>query len=358
MAKKRRWILGGLVVVAALVFVGQQYQAQIGEALFARAVEQRAGRDVTAGMADGLHVALCGTGSPLPNADRAGACTAIIAGKRIFVVDAGEGGARNISMMGIPNGRIERLFLTHFHSDHIDGMGPMMLLRWTGSSATAPLPVHGPEGVAAVIAGFNAVYAQDNQYRTAHHGAAIAPPSGAGARAIPFALTGDSAVVFDDGGVKVTAFRVDHDPVVPAVGYRFDYKGRSVVISGDTAKSMNLENVAKGADLLLHEALQPRLVAKMTAALEKRSLENTAKITRDIIDYHASPEDAAQSAARAGVRELVFTHIVPPVPVRFFYPAFVGRSADSFDGKIVVAEDGMLFSLPAGGSAIEQQKLM
>jgi ribonuclease Z len=358
MAKKWRWIWGGAVLAAALLFAGRQYQAEIGEAIFARAVGERAGRDVTTGLADGLHVALCGTGSPLPNADRAGACTVIIAGKRIFVVDAGEGGARNISMMGIPNGKIERLLLTHFHSDHIDGMGPMMLLRWTGSSATTPLPVHGPEGVEAVIAGFNAAYAQDNGYRTAHHGAAITPPSGAGALAVPFAMAGDSAVVFDDGGVKITAFRVDHTPVSPAVGYRFDYKGRSVVISGDTAKSANLEKVAKDADLLLHEALQPRLVEKMTAALEKRGAESTAKITRDILDYHASPEEAAQSAARAGVRELVFTHIVPPMPVRFFYPAFVGRSADSFDGKIVVGEDGMMISLPAGSEAIERQTLM
>lgn len=358
MKKTVKWGLV-LATVTGLAALGvRQYQAEIGASLFARAADSRAGRDITATLPDGLHVGLCGTGSPLPNADRAGACTVVIAGKRIFVVDAGEGGARNISMMGIPNGRIEGLFLTHFHSDHMDGMGPMMLLRWTGAAAASPLPVHGPTGVEAVIAGFNAAYAQDNGYRTAHHGADIAPPSGAGALAVPFAMTGENALVLDEGGLKITAFAVDHEPVAPAVGYRFDYKGRSVVISGDTAKSATLERVAKGADLLLHEALQPKLVGKMTDALDRKGIRNTAKITRDILDYHASPEEAAESASKAGVRQLVMTHIVPPIPSPFFYPAFLGSAPERFKGEIVVGEDGMLFVMPAGSKAIERQQLM
>src|SRR3546814_10277528 len=99
----------------------------------------------------------------------------------MFVVDAGEGAARNIAQMGLPNGKIRALFLTHYHSDHIDGLGPMMLLRWTASGNTAPLPVYGPDGVEAVIGGFNAAYAADNRYRTAHHGAVVTPPAAAGA---------------------------------------------------------------------------------------------------------------------------------------------------------------------------------
>lgn len=358
MKKSAKWLvaIAGLVGIAALGV--KQFQSDIGIGLFGRAVDSRVGRDITKALPDGLHVGLCGTGSPLPNADRAGACTVVIAGKMLFVVDAGEGGARNISLMGIPNGNIEGLFLTHFHSDHMDGLGPMMLLRWTGSAATAPLPVHGPAGVEAVIAGFNAAYAQDNQYRTAHHGPDITPPTGAGAIAVPFALPESSAVVLEKDGLKVTAFRVDHEPVSPAVGYRFDYKGRSVVVSGDTAKSANLEIAAKGSDLLLHEALQPKLVRKMTEALSRKGQKNTAKITQDILDYHASPEDAADSARRAGVRQLVLTHIVPPVPSRFFNPAFLGDAPKGFGGKIVVGEDGMLFSLPANSKAIESQQLM
>jgi ribonuclease Z len=349
-------IFAMLAIVAALGV--KAFQAQIGQAVFERAVTARVGVDATASLPDGLHIGLCGTGSPLPNAERAGACNVVIAGTRVFVVDAGEGGARNIQLMGIAPGRIERLFLTHFHSDHIDGLGPMMLLRWTGASATTPLPVHGPAGVEAVIGGFNAAYATDNGYRVAHHSAAIVPPSGAGATAMPFTMQDGSAVVFNDGGVKVTAFKVDHDPVSPAVGYRFDYKGRSVVISGDTAKSASLVAASKDANLLVHEALQPKMVAAMTRALDAKGVKNTAKITRDILDYHASPEEAAETAKAAGVKQLVLSHIVPPVPSAFFYPAFLGDAPKRFSGPIVVGEDGMLFSLPVGSKEIKQTELL
>ncbi|MBK6719649.1 MAG: MBL fold metallo-hydrolase [Sphingomonadales bacterium] len=106
----------------------------------------------------------------------------------MFLIDAGEGSARNIALMGLPLARLEGVFLTHFHSDHIDGMGPVMLMRWTGASSQLPLPVRGPTGVERVIAGFSQAYAIDYGYRTGHHGPSIAPPTGAGAIAFPFAL--------------------------------------------------------------------------------------------------------------------------------------------------------------------------
>ena len=158
------------------------------------------------------------------------------------------------------------------------------------------------------------------------------------------------------GGLTITAFPVDHDPVKPSVGYRFDYKGRSLVITGDTARSASAERAAKGADMLVHDALQPQLVASITAGLEQAGQANTAKITRDILDYHASPEDAAKSAQVAGVRQLVLTHLVPPIPNVFFYPAFLGDAASHFDGPITVGEDGMVFSLPPGTTRIALDK--
>ena len=352
--------VAGVALVAALAVKSQQ--ARIGSALFERAVGERVGRDATAGLPDGLHVALCGTGSPLPNPARAGPCNVVIAGRHVFVVDIGEGGGRNINLMGIPPGRIERVFLTHFHSDHIDGMGPLMMVRWTSGTNTSPLPVHGATGVEDVIAGFNAAYRIDNGYRTGHHGAAIAPPGGAGATAVPFTLpeagAGDTVVVLEEDGLKVTAIRVDHGPVEPAVGYRFDYKGRSLVISGDTKKSPALIAAAKGADLLVHEALQPRLVRTMTAALAAKGSKNMAQITRDILNYHTTPEEAAEVARAAGVDELVLSHIVPSIPGKFFYPAFLGDAASRFGGPIVIGEDGMMLSLPAGKSTITQASLM
>ena len=354
------FVIAGLLLAAGIAIKSQQ--ARIGSAMFERAVGERVGRDATAGLVDGLHVALCGTGSPLPNPERAGACNVVIAGKHIFVVDIGEGGGRNINMMGIPLGRIEGVFLTHFHSDHIDGFGPLMLGRWTGGPNKSPLPVHGATGVDQVVAGFNEAYSIDNGYRTGHHGPAIAPPTGAGATAIPFALPeegkGDTVVVLEEDDLKVTAIRVDHGPVKPAVGYRFDYKGRSLVISGDTSKSTSLIAAARGADLLVHEALQPRLVRMMTAALEKKGQRKLAQITRDILNYHTSPEEAAEVAKAAGVKELVLSHIVPSIPSKFFYPAFLGDAAARFGGPVIVGEDGMMFSLPAGNSEITRSKLM
>jgi ribonuclease Z len=236
-----------------------------------------------------------------------------------------------------------------------------MLGRWTSGTNSAPLPVHGPTGVADVVAGFNAAYKIDNGYRTGHHGPAIAPPSGAGAVAMAFALPdvgkGDIVVVLEEDGLKITAIRVDHGPVKPAVGYRFDYKGRSLVISGDTAKSASLTAASKGADLLVHEALQPKLVAMMTTGLEAKGIRAMAQITRDIVNYHSSPEEAAESAKAAGVKQLVLSHIVPSIPSKFFYPAFLGDAAKRYDGPIIMGEDGMLFSLPAGGATISQTML-
>lgn len=349
----------GLVAVVAFALVALiAFQRPIGSWLFQRGIEQNLGRNTLAGIEDGLHVGLCGTGSPMPNIDRAGPCNIVIAGDQAFVVDIGEGGGRNLALMGFNAGDLDGVFLTHFHSDHIDGLGPLQLFHWTRGSNTAPLPVYGPSGVEAVIDGFNAAYATDDAYRTAHHGEDVAPSSGGGSEARPFEMTGDSAVVLEQGDLKVTAFKVPHDPVDPAVGYRFDYKGRSLCISGDTEKSANLERVCKGADLIVHEALQMEMVSEMEEMLTAQGVDSGAKIMLDIRDYHASPQDAAESAQAAGAQMLVLSHLIPPLPSAYLYPAFLGDAPDRFDGKLVVGEDGMLFSMPDGSDAIEQRELM
>jgi ribonuclease Z len=348
-----------LMAVAALLVVAvaavMLFQRQAGERLFARGAAMRVA-DGGLRLDDGLHLILCGTGSPLPNPARAGPCNVVIAGDQAFVVDIGEGGARNLNLIGFAIPSLDGVLLTHFHSDHIDGLGPLALFYWTQGSATAPLPLIGPQGVESVAEGFNAAYRIDHGYRVAHHGPDIVPPSGGGVSAQPFTIDAAPVLVLERGGLRITAFPVDHDPVKPAVGYRFDYKGRSLVISGDTARSPSVERAAKGADLLVHDALQPRLVAGLTDALEQAGQANTAKITRDILDYHASPEDAARSAKVAGVRQLVLTHLVPPIPNAFFYPAFLGDAGKHFGGPITVGEDGMVFSLAPGSETITRDK--
>jgi ribonuclease Z len=346
-------LIAGLGLLAAFVF-----QGPIGMRIFERAVAQRLGVVTVPGLEDGLHVGLCGTGSPLPNVDRAGPCNLVVAGDRVFIVDIGEGGARNLTLMGVNPAAIDGLLLTHFHSDHIDGLGPLMLNHWVRDGSTQPLNVHGPTGVEQVVDGFNAAYAADDTYRTAHHGEEVAPSSRGGAVAHPFEMTADKVTIVRDAALTITAFTVDHAPVAPAVGYRFDYKGRSLCISGDTAKSANLEKVCLGVDILVHEALQPAMVTQMQAAMEARGNTIAARIFIDIPDYHTSPEQAAQSAQVAGAGTLVLSHLVPPLPSDYLYTAFLGDAPARFDGPIVVGEDGMLFSLQANDTGVDQRSLM
>lgn len=337
---------GALGVVLLLVLM------LAGERLVLSAVRQQVDRTLSGEafreMSGGLGVLVCGAGSPMPDPQRAGPCLAVIAGERIMVVDVGSGSARRLAPAGIPIGRVEDVFITHFHSDHIDGLGELALQRWAGGSRTSPLPVHGPAGIEQVVAGFNQAYAQDFTYRIAHHGEKVIPPGGAGSVAKPFALPaeGEGVVVLEEGGLKVTAFAVPHPPIVPAVGYRFDYGGRSVVISGDTAKSATVQKFAAGADVLFHEALNPELVGLITASAEKAGAASLAQITRDILDYHTTPVEAAQVAQAAGVKHLVLYHLVPALPARPLERVFVKGVKDAYDGEVTVARDGTWIFLP------------
>jgi ribonuclease Z len=236
----------------------------------------------------------------------------------------------------------------------------MLLQRWVNGSNDTPTPLYGPDGVEEIAAGINAAYRQDDLYRVAHHGEQIVPPSGSGAAAKPFRQPepGEGVVIVEDGDLTITAFRVDHEPVDPAVGYRFDYKDRSVVLSGDTKKSPNLEQFAEGTDLLVHEALAPQLVAVMTSGAEAAGRPNLAKITRDILDYHATPVEAAESAQTAGAKHLLFYHIVPPLLLAPMEGIFVEGVSDAYDGPFTVGRDGTLIQLEAGTPHIEVEELL
>ncbi len=349
--------LGVVGLVAVATVCAFLFQRQIGEAMFRQAVEENVGRDRAAELPDGLHVFVCGSGSPMPDALRAGPCVGVVAGNHVVVVDAGSGGPRRLARMGFPTGRIEKVYLTHLHSDHIDALGELMLQAWVGGSRKQALPIAGPQGVDEVVAGFNGAYRTDSTYRTAHHGADIADPAGFGgvAEVIPApSAFGKATVIHDQDGVKITVIGVHHAPVEPAFGYRFDYKGRSVVISGDTIYSPELVAAAKDADVLLHEALQPVMVAQMRDAAATKGQPHIAKVMGDILDYHASPEDAARAATAANVKALVLYHIAPPLPSSLMDPAFLGDAPANYKGPIRVAEDGLLISLPAGGDLIQQ----
>ncbi len=356
----KRLILALLVLVGLGVAAVMLFRETLGERLFDRAIEQAFARDLLGGLEDGLHVALCGSGSPLPDPSRAGPCTAVIAGDRIFIVDIGGGAVRNLGRMGIPMANVEGLIITHFHSDHIDGMGEMLLQRWAGGGHDSPLPVHGADGVEAIVDGTNMAYAADVQYRIAHHGAATMPPNGAGGVARPFEMTAEDqqAVILDQDGLKITVFRVNHEPVDPAFGVRFDYRDRSAVISGDTEKDDRVADMCNGCDLLVHEVLNKEMVGKMQAAADKAGNKRIAKIASDIPDYHASPVETAEIATQGKAKMLAFTHIVPAVPISYLNSYYLKGVSDAYDGPVVMGEDGMLFSLPANKNSIEQDDLL
>ncbi len=341
-------VVGACLTIAAVT--AYALRGRIAMVLMERIYAHAIGADPYAGLPDALSVGLCGAGSPMPDPTRAGPCVAVLAGRRLFVVDIGDGGTKNLSLMNLPPARVEAIFLTHFHSDHIGGLGELMLQRWGGGANMAPVPVYGPTGVDQVVNGFMAAYQLDEGYRVAHHGVKVMPPTGFGGTPHPFAADrfGPDVVLVDDGGLKVTAFPVDHRPVEPAVGYRFDYKGRSVVISGDTAPSARLEAAAHGADLLAHEGLSPRLVAVQHNAAVAAGRANLAAITHDILSYHTTPEQAAAIAERAGVRYLLFEHIIPPLPFEALEGPWLGRTREIFHGAVRVGHDGDFVTLPVG----------
>jgi len=199
----------GLIAILVLVLAASQtFKAQIGERIFAKAVSENFGTNSLADLPEGLHVILIGTGSPLADPTRAGPSTAVIAGKRVFIIDSGGGAVRKMGEIGLSPAAAERVLLTHFHSDHIDGLGEFMLQRWAGGGHSKPLPIHGPAGVADVVNGLNAAYTQDRDYRVAHHGADIVPPSGFGGAPMEI----EAGIVMEQSGLKITAFAVSRRP--------------------------------------------------------------------------------------------------------------------------------------------------
>lgn len=358
---KRKTLIVVMVVLGVVITALTLGQRWIGDRVFNAAVERQAGIDRTADLPDGLHAYVCGSGSPLPDAERAGPCIAVLAGQRGYIFDAGSGAIRKLGRMGFPMDRLDATFLTHLHSDHLDGLGELMLQAWIAGGRSQPLPIYGPAGTDLVVAGFMQAYDRDRGYRIAHHGPEVARPGGFGgeARLISIDETGDNdIVVLDENGVTLRALAVDHAPVDNALAYRIDYKGRSIVISGDTKYGPALAEFAKGSDVIFHDALNPQMVSRLGKALARRGNLDAAKIMADIPDYHTSPEDAARLAQSAGAKALVLYHLVPAPPARIVERAFLGDAPGLFDGRLELAEDGMLVSLPAASQQVSFNELL
>ncbi|SEH73675.1 ribonuclease Z [Mycolicibacterium rutilum] len=244
-----------------------------------------------------IEVTLLGTGSPIPDARRAGPSTLVRAGGQTFLVDCGRGVQQRLTAAGAGAGGLTALLLTHLHSDHIADLGDVIITRWvsTFTPDPAPLPIIGPPGTAEVVDATLKAFGFDIGYRIAHHADLNAPPP-----VQVFEYT--DGEVWNSGGVTIRVGPTDHRPVAPTIGFRVEHADASVVLAGDTVPCDSLDELATGAGALVHTVIRKDLIDKMPM-----------QRIRDICDYHSSVEEAAETAARAGVGILVLTHYVPAI---------------------------------------------
>ena len=345
-----------IVLVAVLfpIFEGKLYTVAITWSL-----QFLAGRTPTQFSEDDLHVVFCGTGGPLLDANRAGPCTAIIAGGEIIIVDAGPGSWETIARLGLDVQKISSVFLTHLHSDHIGELGELFTMSWT-MGRKKPLNVYGPNGTEIIVQGYDSIYQFDITYRIAHHGEDYLNHEGRktiGHNIFTDRVTKDFSFEFTSGLV-VTAFDVNHEPVIPAFGYRFDYKGASVVISGDTAYSENLIKHSQNVDIIIHDMLNDAILKLLIPVLSSSGKPSTAKIMTDVLEYHASIEDTLNIANRTNTRVLVCSHLL------FMQNWFIERWLylnffKNWEGKsdVIFAHDGLTIKIDTKSREISSEKL-
>lgn len=304
---------------------------------------------------DGLKVIFCGTSGPLPVAGRAKPCTAVQAGGALYLVDIGPEATENLVSWRLPLATAKAVFVTHLHSDHIGDLGEFNMQSWV-AGRPAPLAVVGPEGVAKLAKGFNLAYENDHLFRKAHHErGAFKFGLAEGllqAKTVAIAKPDGATRAWTDGDLTVTAIRVHHDPIDPAFAYRFDYRGRSVVVSGDTVRWEPLAAAAKGVDVLIHEAQNNAMTLQMSRGLAAMGNARMSSLMADTVTYHTEPVEAADLARTAGVKALVLSHLTQ-AGLPFFTPEAFAKGMDA-GGKLDwrLASDGMTIELPANSEEV------
>ena len=279
-----------------------------------------------------IEITLLGTGSPIPDPDRAGPSTLVRAGGQALLVDCGRGVLQRAAAVGVGAAGLSALLLTHLHSDHIGDLGDLLITRWISTFAPdpAPLPIIGPPGTAETVEATLQAFRHDIGYRIAHHADLNAPPS------VEVHEHTDGPV-WDRDGVSIRVAATDHRPVAPTIGFRIEYDGASVVLAGDTVPCATLDALAAGADALVHTVIRKDIVANIP---QQRLL--------DICDYHSSVQEAAATAARANVGTLVMTHYVPAL-VPGQEEQWRALAAGEFGGRVELGDD--LHRVEVGGAS-------
>ena len=282
-----------------------------------------------------IKVTLLGTGCPPPVMNRFGPSTLVQAGGQSLLFDAGRGSLQRLTQLRVQWREVRGVFFTHLHSDHVVGFPDLFLTGWLiAPGRTAPLAVWGPTGTSQMVSHLRQAYQQDIQFRVANE---HVNPEGPVLQATD--ITG--GVVYDEGGVKVTAFEVDHAPVRPAFGYRIDHAGRSVVLSGDTRVSENLIQQAAGADLLIHEVMVPETLRRLGVPPGQ---------AQSILAYHTTPEQAGAVFARTRPRLAVYSHICAPIATE---QELLAGTRRTYRGPLQVGEDLMVIEV---GRSIEVRR--
>ena len=325
------------------------------------AVDHRLTNSTVTNLPDGLHVGLCGAGSQLlVDPKRSEPCVFVLVGKNLFIVDAGNKSTQLIESMGFGAGEVKVVLLTGTNSYRINGLGQLLNWNWMLSRNDEPTPVFGPEGVADIVAGLQQAYITDSSYKISQLGTNALKSKGFGGRSITVKFTSPSELltIIKSPDLEVQAFPKDRFPDDPGLGYVFRYKGRSVLISGDTTKSANVLRHAKGVDLLVHDALSPTLMGFYIDGAARSGMTNVVEIFTKMVSQHATPEDAALTATDAGAKYLLLTGITPPLQLPGAEGIFLGDAAKQFKGPIRIGEDGDMISMPANGTGINRSSII
>jgi ribonuclease Z len=286
----------------------------------------------------GLSAILLGTGVPIPNPDRATACTAVIAGDRVFLVDTGRNCVVPMDQAGIRD--IAGVFYTHYHSDHFIGLGEI-LLNFGIDGIDRSIPIRGPAGAKEVVDGIVAAYRLDLDYRITHHGEKFSNKI-----MQPTVTEHEPGVVYDEQGLKVTMFPVCHQPIEPAVGYRFEFQDKVLVVSGDTNVCPEFAEGARGADLLISEVENAQIFSGALAVARSTNNTRQLEMIQEGMEYHAESLALARMAQEVGVKKLALTHLFPSIPPTDQAEAqFIRGMSDLYDGPIIVGRDGTEVSL-------------